>query len=67
MNPCLSQHPAPTRRPLSQPHAVMYPWRVQAPVKNDYFMYSTQECLAVGGQVRTHGSLCLLGGSLHGL
>ncbi|KAI8474756.1 MAG: TLD-domain-containing protein [Monoraphidium minutum] len=35
-----------------EPHRVMYPWRVKSPVKNDYFSYSTQDCLAVGGQGR---------------
>lgn len=27
----------------------MYPWKVKSKIKNDFFMYSTQECLAVGG------------------
>ncbi|GBF88193.1 hypothetical protein Rsub_00905 [Raphidocelis subcapitata] len=35
-----------------EPHRAMWPWRVRAPVKNDYFIYATQECLAVGGQGR---------------
>lgn len=32
-----------------EPHRIMYPWKVKSRTKNDYFMYATPECLAVGG------------------
>lgn len=27
----------------------MYPWRTRPDLKNDFFMYATPDCLAVGG------------------
>jgi hypothetical protein len=27
----------------------MFPWKIMSSVKNDFFMYATPECLAVGG------------------
>ncbi len=32
-----------------QPHRIMYPWKVKSRTKNDFFQFSTPECLAVGG------------------
>ena len=51
----------PPRRP--QPHRIMYPWHVKAPVKNDYFIYGTPDCLAVGGQVSGGWPVHLCGGA----
>lgn len=31
------------------PRQVMYPWQHRSKVKNDFFLYSTPDCLAVGG------------------
>lgn len=36
-------------RPPPQPFRVVYPWRSLSKAKNDFFMYGTPECLAVGG------------------
>jgi hypothetical protein len=27
----------------------MFPWKMKSQVKNDFFQYSTSDCLAVGG------------------
>lgn len=51
MLPLLSQlsAPPPLPHPPRQPYRVAYPWRSTSRVKNDFFMYGTPDCLAVGG------------------
>uniref|UniRef100_A0A7S0YI88 Oxidation resistance protein 1 n=1 Tax=Polytomella parva TaxID=51329 RepID=A0A7S0YI88_9CHLO len=35
-----------------EPTSIAYPWQSRAKDKNDYFMYGTLDCLALGGQGR---------------
>lgn len=44
----LSSPPLPSS-PAPQPHRLQWTWRASMRVKNDFFQYSTPDCLALGG------------------